>query len=132
MRSPAVRHVVRLRLTVMDELPLIWRDVVVDHDLSLAGLHRVLQAVFEGHTCHHHVFTDDVSSSGWSRTRRRWGDRWTLIDLRDPTVIDEAKARVGRVLGDRRPLYFAHTCENGGLVEIEAHDEDIVASSAAA
>ncbi len=129
MRSPALRHVIRLRLTLVGPLPEIWRDVVIDRDLSLADLRTVIQTVFEGQTCRHHAFTDNLSSHTWSRTRRRWGDRWTMIGLHDPTVIDEATARIGAVLRDARPLFYGHTCEDGWLVEIEAHEDDVVAAS---
>ena len=130
MRSANLRHTVRLRLTLIGPVPEVWRDVVIDRDLSLADLRRVIQAVFEGQTCHHHLFTDTLDSPGWSRTRRRWGDRWTMIDLRDPTVIEEATARIGYVLGEARPLYYGHTCEGGWLVEVEAFEDDVAPTSA--
>ena len=130
MRSPNLRHTVRLRLTLIGPVPEIWRDVVIDRDLTLADLRCVIQAVFEGQVCKHHVFTDTVDSAVWSRTRRRWGDRWTMIDFRDPTVIEEATARIGYVLGDARPLYYGHTCEGGWLVEVEAFEDDVTAASA--
>ncbi len=130
MRSSALRHVVRVRLTLVGPLPEIWREVHVDRDLTLADLRSIIQAVFEGQICRHHLFTDTLDSPKWSRTRRRWGDRWTMIDFRDPTVIDEATARIGRALREARPLYYGHTCEDGWLVEIEAHEDDLVAASA--
>jgi len=131
MRSSALRHVVRLRLTLVGPLPDIWREVVVDRDLSLADLRSVIQAVFEGQTCDHHLFTDNLGSHTWSRTRRRWGDRWTMIDFRDPTVIEEASVRIGRVLREAGTLYYGHTCEEGWLVEIEAREDDLAAAAAA-
>ena len=129
MRSSTLRHLIRLRLTLVGPLPEIWREVVVDRDLSLADLRDVIQAVFEGQDCRHHLFTDNLDSPVWSRTRRRWGDRWTMIDLRDPTVIDEASARIGSVLRESRPLYYGHTCEDGWLVEVEAHEDILEAAS---
>ncbi|GAA1995472.1 IS1096 element passenger TnpR family protein [Microbacterium pumilum] len=129
MRSSTLRHLIRLRLTLVGPLPEIWREVVVDRDLSLAHLRDVIQAVFEGQDCRHHLFTDDLDSPVWSRTRRRWGDRLTMIDLRDPTVIDEASARIGSVLRESRPLYYGHTCEDGWLVEVEAHEDILEAAS---
>ena len=130
MRSPALRHVIRLRLTLVGPVPEIWREVVVDRELSLADLRGIIRAVFDGQICRHHLYTDTLDSPVWSRSRRRWGDRLTMIDLRDPTIIDESTARIGRVLRDARPLYYGHTCEDGWLVEIEALEDDLVEASA--
>lgn len=129
MRSPAIRHVVRLRLTLVGPVPEIWREIIIDRDLSLADLRTVIPALFDGQTCHHHLFTDSLDSPAWSRARRRWGDRSTMIDLRDPAIIDEATALVGRVMTGARPLYYGHTCEGGSLIEIETLEDDIVAAS---
>lgn len=130
MRSPALRHVIRLRLTLVGPVPEIWREVVVDRELSLADLRSIITTVFDGQNCRHHLYTDTLDSPVWSRSRRRWGDRLTMIDLRDPTIIDESTARIGRVLRDARPLYCGHTCEDGLLVEIEAFEDDLVEASA--
>jgi hypothetical protein len=46
MRSSALRHLVPLRLTLAGTHPEIWREVVVDHDLSLDDLRRIAQSVF--------------------------------------------------------------------------------------
>ena len=129
MRSTALRHVIRLRLTLVGPVPEIWREVVVDRELALADIRSVIQSVFDGQVCRHHLFTDSLESPAWSRTRRRWGDRWTMIDLRDPTVIEEKTARIGSVMRDSQPLYYGHTCEGGWLVEIEAHEDDVCAAS---
>lgn len=129
MRSSALRHLVPLRLTLAGTHPEIWREVVVDHDLSLDDLRRIVQSVFPVFDCRHHIFTDSLESPGWSRTRRRWGDRWTMIDFRDPTIIDETTARVGTVLTGSEPIYFTHSCDADWLVEIERGVDDIAPAS---
>lgn len=129
MRSSAVRHVTHLRLTLVGPVPEIRRDVAVDRNLSLADLHRIVLAVFDRPPCRHHLFTDTLDTRGWSRGRRRWGDRWTMIDLRDPNVIDEATACIGSVLHDSHTIYHGHTCTSDWIVEIEAGIDDIVPSS---
>ena len=130
MRSSALRHLVPLRLTLTGTHPPIWREVVVDHDLTLDELRSVVQSVFSVFDCRHHVFTDSLETPGWSRTRRRWGDRWTMIDFRDPTIIDATTARVGTVLSGNEPLYFTHSCDADWLVEIERGVDDIAPASA--
>lgn len=129
MRSATTRHVTSLRLTLVGTLPGVRRDVVVDRDLTVAELGRVVQSLFDWPSCRHHLFTNSLAETGWSRERRRWGDRWTMIDFRDPTVIDEETARLGHVLRNNTPLYFAHSCDTGWVVEIETGPDDVVAAS---
>ncbi|MET0780152.1 MAG: hypothetical protein ABWY26_00050 [Microbacterium sp.] len=129
MRSATTRHVIVVRLSLVGTSPEIWREVAVDRDLTLAHVRHVVQAVFDGPDCGHHLFTDSLDGPGWSRERRRWGDRWTMIDFRDPTVIDETTARIGPVLRDGKPLFFTHTCDANWMVEIEAGQDDVVAAS---
>ncbi|MFE5408655.1 hypothetical protein [Microbacterium sp. NPDC056569] len=129
MRSSALRHLVPLRLTLVGTHPEIWREVVVDHDLSLDHLRTMVQSLFEVFDCRHHIFTDSLESPGWSRTRRRWGDRWTMIDFRDPTIIDESTARVGTVMSGREPIYFTHSCDADWMVEIERGVDEMALAS---
>lgn len=129
MRSPDIRHVILLRLTLTGSNPEIRRVVTVDRDITLADLRQVVNNVFDGPSCAHHLFTDSVDGSGWSQHRRRWGDKWTMIDFRDPTVIDESTARIGTVLRDRLGIYLAHTCDANWVVEIAPGPYDVVPAS---
>lgn len=129
MRSPVLRHVVHLKLTLASHSATIWREVVVDRDLTLADLHRVVRVLLDGPRCAHHLFTDRIERSGGLRPRRRWGDKWTMIDFRDPTVIDEATARIGTTLAGAGTLVLAHTCDTGWAVTIEPGIDDIVAAA---
>lgn len=81
----------RLNIVLFDIEPLIWREVVINSDISLAKLHRVIQIVmgwFDGHL--HQFETPDGTCYG----------------PRDPEfdpphdLLNEAKARVADVLRD--------------------------------
>jgi hypothetical protein len=45
-----------LRVTLEDSKPAIWRDILVPNDLTLEGLHYVIQAVMGWGNCHRHQF----------------------------------------------------------------------------
>ena len=130
MRSPAPRHAIALRLTLVGTHPEIFREILADDDLTLEQLREVVRAAFDCFECHHHLFTDNLEGGGWSRNRRRWGDRWTMIDFRDPTIIDEATVRVGSVFSGDAPIYFTHSCDANWLVEIERGVDQVVPASA--
>ncbi|MCP2636455.1 plasmid pRiA4b ORF-3 family protein [Microbacterium sp. HD4P20] len=129
MRSPSLRQVIPLRLSLLGTNPGIWREVIVDADLTLEELRQVVQSVFDGFPCRHHLFTDTLESPHWSHDRRRWGDRWTMIDFRDPTVIDAATARVGSAFRGSAPIFFTHTCDASWMVEIVAAADEMSMAS---
>lgn len=52
----AAKRIYRLRIDLKGAKPPIWRRVEVPGDLTLAGLHEVIQTVFEWEGCHLHVF----------------------------------------------------------------------------
>jgi hypothetical protein len=45
-----------LRITLQDSKPPIWRDILVPNDLTLEGLHYVIQIVMGWGNCHVHQF----------------------------------------------------------------------------
>lgn len=125
MRNPRLRHVHRLRLSILGVGDTTaWREADVDEEVTLADLRVAIRAMFDGPECRHHVFAEEPGAS-WSPARRRWGDRWTMIDFRDPTVIDETTARVGTVLRDA-PLLLSHTCDGEWTVLIDRGASDLV------
>lgn len=116
-------------LTLDGSDPPIRRSLIVDRDLPLADLHRVAIAVLGGPDCSRHVFRETAYRGGWSPRRRSWGDRWTMIDFRDPTVVDEETARVGEVLSGVVSLVVSHSCSASWVVEIEGGPDEFVGSA---
>lgn len=131
MRNPVLRRTLRITVTVLGLAPPVWRELIVDRDLSLAELHTALALAMDWPADAHHVFTDreplsrldDVPWNGYG-SPRRWGDRWTMIDWRDPEVIESHTVCVGPLL-DEGPLF--HGCDVAGLwwCRIEARGDDI-------
>jgi hypothetical protein len=80
----------QLKVSLLESDPVIWRRLLVPSDLSLARLHKVLQAAMGWEDMHLHEFRTD---------RRRFGlpepaDRFLEI----PAVEDERRARLSDVL----------------------------------
>lgn len=120
MSTAITRQLIRLRLTFAGHVPEIWRDIDIDPSLPLSDLRRVISRLFEAVACRHYVFFDNIDEASSCHVRRRWGDRWTMIDLRDPMVIDEATAQIESVFEQAGELAFRHTCRTDGLIVIEA------------
>jgi hypothetical protein len=59
MKNTARSRVLQLRLAVRDVKPEIWRTVLVSSDTTLAGLHRVLQALMGWQNHHLYAFVID-------------------------------------------------------------------------
>lgn len=140
MRDPSVRRVLRVVITLLGLEPLVWREVIVARDLSLAEVHAAIALSLGWPLDAHHVFTDrppdhdgghSPSADSRRATARRWGDRWTMIDWRDPAVADERGAALGPLL-DAGPLF--HGCDVAGRwwCRVEARGDDLVSADAPA
>jgi hypothetical protein len=81
--------VYQLKATLVDSRPPIWRRLLVRSDITLSRLHRILQAVFDWHECHLHMFTARGVEYGLPHPD----------DFRE--VKDERRARLNAVL--RKP-----------------------------
>jgi hypothetical protein len=53
-------------------------------------------------------------------TPRRWGDRWTMIECRDPAVVDESTVTVGVTLDAQHPLFYSVRVDDAWWFEIES------------
>lgn len=94
----------RLKVTLDDVEPTLWRTVVVPSDLPLDGLHEVIQTAMGWQNYHLHTF---------EAGRRTWGPanaEWDVEDERDTTIADVLPTKRSRLtytydLGDD----WAHT-----------------------
>lgn len=76
--------------------PSIWRRVEVHHELSLAGLHKVIQACFGWSNSALYTFRDELEDY----SLRHQDDMWQL----DPSHTDVRDIRLSQVLGPGHQL----------------------------
>lgn len=126
-RQTSIRHLLRLRTVIEGISPPIIRELTIDRDADAGELARVLTATFALSECTRHEFTDsrdpyfpahtDLAELSemdlyeheryvgkqWPRLEpdRRWGDRWTMIDARDPQMTFETSVRVAEIFRSR-------------------------------
>ncbi|WP_375384507.1 hypothetical protein [uncultured Microbacterium sp.] len=152
MKSPRPRVVVRLRLTLLGIDPAVWRDIIIDKYAPLSELHQAIQLAFDGDMDAHHLFRstsagevglDESLTAGrdWppfsadpyrmvrTRSATRWGNRWTMIDLRDPTVEDESSVTVGNVVHIANPLFYSWQASTLWSCRVDAYEDAVLEPS---
>jgi hypothetical protein len=88
----------RLRVTLRDVEPPVWRELLVPVDFTFAQLHRVLQAAMGWEDCHLHEFEVGSERIGPPAPKEFFaGDR---------PIKDERKTRLGDVLDGRRKFRY--------------------------
>jgi hypothetical protein len=86
-RKTAVpQEIYQLKVTLLGTRPEIWRRLLVRSDITLEGLHTVLQSAMGWQDCHMHEF---------SVGDRRFGEP----DPQDQSVGDERTVRLADILG---------------------------------
>jgi hypothetical protein len=63
-KAAAPRRIYQLKITLADSKPPIWRRVEVADDITLAQLHKIIQAVMGWTNSHLHMFTAGGVSYG--------------------------------------------------------------------
>ena len=88
MPGPAPLVIYRLKVSLRHVSPMIWRRLLVRSDLTLFGLHRVIQIAFGWEDYHLHAFKVHGRRFGTQWT----GERYYLIEdgevLRELTLAD--------------------------------------------
>lgn len=124
------RRILRLRVSIVDIEPEIWRTIDVDDSLTLAQLHTVLQVVFNWSDSHLHRFSDDdpwVRTNGIPRIGRQpraWVDAWSLTELEIEGEEDEADTTVGEAMQYDGPLWYVYDQGDNWLHRIDLIDRD--------
>jgi hypothetical protein len=88
--KPAVVYQLKIALNYVE--PPIWRQVEVPSDITLAKLHRIMQAAMGWHDSHLHQFVVGDSYYGVPE----------LDEFREDEIKDERKARLSDVLSKSR------------------------------
>lgn len=122
--SRSASSLLRLRASIVDSDPEIWRLLEVDAEVSLAALHDVLQVAFGWRQSHLHNFTDHDPSARRhdlpriGRSPRTWGPDAPYGD--DEDELPEGEWSLARVFdGFDGPLYYEYDFGDGWLHQIE-------------
>jgi hypothetical protein len=102
-RTSAAGSVFRLKITLLDTKPPVWRRVLVDGSTTLDNLHEVIQAAFGWWNRHLHEFEVD-------RTRYSIPD--VLDDWGEPT-LDERRMRLDAVAGEGSSFRYTYDFGDG-------------------
>jgi hypothetical protein len=128
-RQTVIRSLVRIRTVVEGIDPPIIRELLVDREAHVGQLALAVKAAFGLSRCERHEFRDtrdpslpaDTCLAEWSeeeayehdrylrkqwptrQPERRWGDRWTMIDSRDPRMTFETSVAVTQLFRARYP-----------------------------
>jgi len=99
MRVAAEVSTLRLRVTLLDVEPLVWRELLVPADFTFAQLHRILQAAMGWEDCHLHEFDVGGVCVGMPSPEDRFFPR-------NRPLRDERKTCVGDMLEGRRKFRY--------------------------
>jgi hypothetical protein len=96
-KKPAATGVLSLKVTLRNTKPPIWRQIQLPVSMTLADLHRAVQAAMGGYSCHLHDF--DVGGT-------RYGDPSNKDDF-DDDIADESRLHLNALVksGVTRFLY---------------------------
>lgn len=96
MPSSSGSAVYRLRLTLDDVAPTVWRRVLVPGSATLAALHKMIQAAMGWENLHLHNFVIDDKMYG------------TQVDDYPEDELDETAVTVTQAVGDRRRFRYEY------------------------
>jgi hypothetical protein len=109
--EPQTSRIYRLKVTLKDIRPPIWRRLDVPGDITLPTLHRVLQVAFDWQDYHLHQFLVGKTCYGVPHPDYDWG----------PPMLDEAKVRLQDVAKRARAkLVYEYDFGDGWQHEIAA------------
>ena len=98
--APSSLH--RLKISLEDSKPPIWRRVEVRSDATLADLHHVIQTAMGWWNCHLHAFEIDDKRYGPDAD-----DDWGMA------VLDESEARLARVAPEGTTFRYTYDFGDG-------------------
>ncbi|AOK46124.1 hypothetical protein WT60_04095 [Burkholderia sp. MSMB617WGS] len=96
--SRSSAQLLQLKIELSRIKPSIWRRVVIPETITLAKLHRVIQAAMGWTDCHLHEF--EIAGERYGIPDREFG--------LGESVISEARARLGKCLGDVASLRYLY------------------------
>lgn len=111
----------RVKVTIDDSEPLIWRILDLDSSLPLDAVHRVLQCAVGWRDSHLHCFTDAPQPRGVGEPLRRWAPEAEFEDAAGSgPVLPEGDWTLGQALGaDGQPLWYEYDFGDGWIHRLE-------------
>ena len=107
LRRPPLtdRHIFRVKVSLDDSEPLIWRRLDLRSDLTLNVVHQAIQSAFGWWDCHLNRFT--LGGDGWDRTSQVFACQEDLdeSDVDEEAVLDST-VRLDETL--QEPGYVLH------------------------
>ena len=97
MASGADR-ICRVRITLLDIEPAIWRQLLVPSDIRLGRLHSVIQAAMGWENCHMHQFIKGAREVLFRDAGQINDGGFSFPGSARPQFADEAKVRLDQVL----------------------------------
>ncbi|MFI7495310.1 plasmid pRiA4b ORF-3 family protein [Kocuria sp. M4R2S49] len=117
------RPLIRLKVSLLDTDPEVWRLLELDAALTLDQVHEALQIAMGWRDSHLHLFTD---TDPHERPRRGDGvlggpRRWmTDADLEEPEGLPETEWTLGQVLTEETsPLFYEYDFGDGWTHRLE-------------
>lgn len=99
MPSKVLAGAYQIKITLKEMKPPIWRRVTVPRDITLAGLHRVIQRAMGWEDCHLHEFVIDDKRYGPAEAEQ--------FDF-DDRPANEGKARLNKVAGPNAKFRYCY------------------------
>ena len=100
---------VQLTVTLMDSEPVVWRQILVPADVTLAELHEIIQKAMGWQNLHDYSF-----QLGWGRHKSLLDAEGLLLDLLSKT--------------EQQPIYYNYDSKDGWRHRLDA--EQVEASEA--
>jgi len=100
MNNTKSGSIYRLKISIRDIRPPVWRRIEIPGDASLGVLHNVLQTAFGWTDSHLHQF--EIGDSCFGGADPYGGETW------GPPVRDEGQARLNEVVGRRKRFLYEY------------------------
>ncbi len=114
MRSKVPAGVYQIKITLKGMKPPIWRRVTVPCDITLAGLHEVIQRAMGWMDCHLHEFVIDGE---------RYGSAMSEASDFEEDLVDEARAHLNKVSGPGEKFQYFYDFGDDWVHEIQIERE---------
>lgn len=106
----------RVRVSLMDSEPEIWRTFEIEGSTSLRMLHIALQTIMGWRESHLHAFTD---ADPHARTQHP-SQRWEALDIEsEDGTLSEDDFTVGEVLQGEKPLWYEYDFGDGWIHRLD-------------